>query len=51
MTDNPARRQEPDVMGVPEPDEEGTDLMEGRDPGEHADVMDSPASDDEPAAS
>jgi hypothetical protein len=51
MTDKPADRREPDVMGDPEPDEEGTDIMAGRGPGEHADVMDRPESDDRPAAS
>jgi len=51
MSDNPASRREPDVMGGPEPDEEGTDLMAGRDPQEHTDVMDSPEPEDKPAAS
>jgi hypothetical protein len=46
MTDKPARRQEPDLMGGPEPDEEGTDVMAGPDPGGHTDVMDSPEPED-----
>lgn len=46
MTDKPAGRPEPDLMGGPEPDEEGTDVMEGRDPREHTDVMDRPESGD-----
>lgn len=42
MTGKPARRPEPDLMGGPEPDEEGTDIMEGPDPRERTDVMEDP---------
>jgi hypothetical protein len=42
MTGEPARGPQPDLMGGPEPDEEGTDVMAGPDPGERTDVMASP---------
>jgi hypothetical protein len=51
MTERPASRNEPDVMGGPEPDEEATDVLGGGDPGGHADVMDSPEPEGKPAES
>lgn len=40
MTDDPAARNNPDVMGGPEPDEEDTDLLGGTEPS--GDVMHRP---------
>ncbi|HLX51377.1 MAG TPA: hypothetical protein VKS82_23880 [Streptosporangiaceae bacterium] len=42
MTGNPARDEEPDLMGGPEPDEQASDVMGGADPDRHTDVMDKP---------
>jgi hypothetical protein len=51
MSDKPARGPELDLMGGPEPDEEGTDVMAGPDPWGHTDVMASPERAAERAAS
>jgi hypothetical protein len=45
MTSDPARNEEPEVMGGPEPDEQETDVMEGTDPNPDSDVMDRPGPD------
>jgi hypothetical protein len=45
MTSEPARNENSEVMGGPEPNEQETDVMEGTDPNADSDVMDRPGQD------